>query len=97
LTNFQQDRVDVNVSREKLKRLTMEVKTYDHEIIKLDELIQKQEKDIGSREKAIDQEFENDIKELEHTLQNIHDQKIDIINKITQIENTYHEVLDLWE
>ncbi len=97
MTNFQQDRVDVNVSREKLKRLTMEVKTYDHEIIKLDELIQKQEKDIGSREKAIDQEFENDIKELEHTLQNIHDQKIDIINKITQIENTYHEVLDLWE
>ena len=75
----------------------MEVKTYDHEIIKLDELIQKQEKDIGSREKAIDQEFENDIKELEHTLQNIQDQKVDIINKITQIENTYHEVLDLWE
>ena len=58
----------------------------------MDELIHKQEKDIGAREKAIDQEFEADIKELESGLQDIQDQKVNIINKISQIEQTYHEV-----
>jgi len=58
----------------------------------LDELIHKQEKDIGAREKAIDKEFEVDIKELESGLQDIQDQKVNIINKISQIEQNYHEV-----
>ena len=58
----------------------------------MDELIHKQEKDIGAREKAIDKEFEVDIKELESGLQDIQDQKVNIINKISQIEQNYHEV-----
>jgi len=58
----------------------------------LNETIQKQERDIENRDKAIDQEFETEIKELEEALQTIQDQKIAIINKIKEIEDGYNEV-----
>jgi len=98
------DKSDVVNSREKLKRLTNESTTYEREIIKysfleiifscdrLNEAIEKQEKDIENRDKAIDQEFETEIKELEEALQTIQDQKIAIINKIKEIEEGYDEV-----
>ena len=58
----------------------------------MNETIQKQERDIENRDKAIDQEFETEIKELEEALQTIQDQKIAIINKIKEIEDGYNEV-----
>lgn len=59
---------------------------------RLNEAIHKQEKDIETRDKAIDQEFETEIKELEEALQTIQNQKIAIINKIKEIEDGYNEV-----
>lgn len=61
-------------------------------MLRLDEMIAKQENEREMREQTIESQYQAQLKELENAFQAIQDQKLAIHSKLNQIEDNYNEV-----